>query len=255
MPKRLPKVSPPRPEVVALLQTCKESPDDDTPRLVLADWLEDHGDTARAEFIRVQCEAAQLQLAAERLDWLGRREGELLVEAGTEWTQPLIDWAAEWEWRRGMCLWATPKPEIIRNADASRFPRATQLAWVEGLRLDIFVEGRVQSIVALPQLNQLCRLRVHWGYWTGVEVASTIALALAAAPSLAQLRELHCSATAVSDEAALAIGESPHLRNLKDLYLYARPAGPAENILTRRFGERVHFKSDEPAVDLGYTFD
>jgi uncharacterized protein (TIGR02996 family) len=30
-------------------------PDDDTPRLVYADWLEEHGEPERAEFIRCQC--------------------------------------------------------------------------------------------------------------------------------------------------------------------------------------------------------
>jgi uncharacterized protein (TIGR02996 family) len=39
-----------------LLAAIRAEPDDDTPRLVLADWLDEHGDSARAEFIRVQCE-------------------------------------------------------------------------------------------------------------------------------------------------------------------------------------------------------
>src|SRR5262245_47923625 len=30
-------------------------PDDDTPRLVFADWLDEHGQHDRAEFIRLQC--------------------------------------------------------------------------------------------------------------------------------------------------------------------------------------------------------
>ena len=29
--------------------------DDDTPRLVFADWLQENGDEPRAEFIRIQC--------------------------------------------------------------------------------------------------------------------------------------------------------------------------------------------------------
>src|SRR4051812_5383520 len=37
----------------ALLAAIAEAPDDDAPRLVYADWLEEHGDDARAEFIRV----------------------------------------------------------------------------------------------------------------------------------------------------------------------------------------------------------
>lgn len=32
------------------------NPDDDVPRLIYADWLEEHGWSERAEFIRVQCE-------------------------------------------------------------------------------------------------------------------------------------------------------------------------------------------------------
>lgn len=35
-------------------------PDDDLPRLIFADWLDENGETERAEFIRVQCELARL---------------------------------------------------------------------------------------------------------------------------------------------------------------------------------------------------
>lgn len=44
----------------ALLAAIGEHPDEDTPRLVYADWLDEQGgaaNAARAEFIRVQCEA------------------------------------------------------------------------------------------------------------------------------------------------------------------------------------------------------
>jgi uncharacterized protein (TIGR02996 family) len=41
---------------VPLLHAVAETPYDDAPRLVCADWLEEHGDPDRAEFIRVQCE-------------------------------------------------------------------------------------------------------------------------------------------------------------------------------------------------------
>jgi uncharacterized protein (TIGR02996 family) len=36
------------------------SPDNDTPRLAFADWLEENGRPERAEFIRVQCELARI---------------------------------------------------------------------------------------------------------------------------------------------------------------------------------------------------
>jgi uncharacterized protein (TIGR02996 family) len=44
----------------ALMATIREQPDSDAPRLVYADWLEEHGDPLHAEFIRVQCEIHRL---------------------------------------------------------------------------------------------------------------------------------------------------------------------------------------------------
>ncbi|MCS7021457.1 MAG: TIGR02996 domain-containing protein [Gemmataceae bacterium] len=44
-----------------LRQAIAQAPDDDVPRLILADWLEEHGRTAEAEFIRVQLTIAQLE--------------------------------------------------------------------------------------------------------------------------------------------------------------------------------------------------
>ena len=43
----------------ALMSAILADPADDTPRLQLADWLEEQGDADRAEFIRVQCELAK----------------------------------------------------------------------------------------------------------------------------------------------------------------------------------------------------
>lgn len=44
------------PEYRAFLARIIASPTDDLPRLVYADWLDEHGEAERAEFIRVQCE-------------------------------------------------------------------------------------------------------------------------------------------------------------------------------------------------------
>jgi uncharacterized protein (TIGR02996 family) len=43
------------PEEAAFLAAILDDPADDTPRLVYADWLEDHDRHDRAEFIRLQC--------------------------------------------------------------------------------------------------------------------------------------------------------------------------------------------------------
>jgi len=46
-------------EYRALIAAVCAAPDDDLPRLVLADWLDEHGESERSEFIRVQVEIAK----------------------------------------------------------------------------------------------------------------------------------------------------------------------------------------------------
>ena len=41
-----------------LMGAILDAPEDDVPRLAYADWLEEHGYDARAEFIRLQCRLA-----------------------------------------------------------------------------------------------------------------------------------------------------------------------------------------------------
>src|SRR5438045_1269766 len=68
MARRAP-VTEPRAELLGLLQAAKQQPDDDSTRLVLADWLEENGtaaDAARAEFIRLQLECAHLEASSAR---------------------------------------------------------------------------------------------------------------------------------------------------------------------------------------------
>jgi uncharacterized protein (TIGR02996 family) len=55
----------PRPEVQALLRECKEQSWDDTPRMILADWMEEHGET-EAEMD----ESAQMQRLVARFPHL-----------------------------------------------------------------------------------------------------------------------------------------------------------------------------------------
>jgi uncharacterized protein (TIGR02996 family) len=55
------------PEWELLLKAVVASPDDDLPRLVAADWLDEHGEPERAEFIRVQIERAKAD--STELNW------------------------------------------------------------------------------------------------------------------------------------------------------------------------------------------
>jgi uncharacterized protein (TIGR02996 family) len=50
----------------AFLAAIVKTPEDDTPRLVSADWLEENGDPERGQFIRLQVEAARLPAGKAR---------------------------------------------------------------------------------------------------------------------------------------------------------------------------------------------
>jgi uncharacterized protein (TIGR02996 family) len=100
----------------ALLAAIRQVPDDDAPRLVYADWLDEHGDADRAEFIRLQVEIDPYRRPDSDLDrWrravidrhldrpvpadfppeihryarLARREADLLKARRWEWLAPL----------------------------------------------------------------------------------------------------------------------------------------------------------------------
>lgn len=51
----------------ALIAAILANPDEDTPRLMFADWLDEHDDSQRAEFVRVQVELNRLRAADEDL--------------------------------------------------------------------------------------------------------------------------------------------------------------------------------------------
>lgn len=97
----------------AFLQTILANPEDDTPRLVYSDWLDERGDP-RGEFIRVQCRLAMLSADDERRPPLEQQERQLLERHQDQWLgllRPLLD---GWAFRRGFL-------------DAVRVPAASYL--------------------------------------------------------------------------------------------------------------------------------
>jgi uncharacterized protein (TIGR02996 family) len=85
----------------AFLQAILDAPDDDTPRLVYADWLEEHAEPERAEFIRVQCRLARTPEGDPRRQVLEARERELL-DRQDEWLGRLRSPLLHWKFRRGL---------------------------------------------------------------------------------------------------------------------------------------------------------
>lgn len=70
----------------ALEAAIRSRPDDDLPRLVYADWLEEEGEPERALFIRLQCSASERGIAEP----VRRR---MLLEAERIWSRNYPRWA------------------------------------------------------------------------------------------------------------------------------------------------------------------
>jgi uncharacterized protein (TIGR02996 family) len=99
------------------LRAIQAAPDDDAPRLVYADWLEEHGEPERALFIRVQCELARMEKwASEQFLVLPEsREGQYL-DALRERARALLD-AHGLDWLADLAVeFSTPlRPDIFRR--------------------------------------------------------------------------------------------------------------------------------------------
>src|SRR4051794_40494225 len=80
----------------ALMRAVIDRPGDDAPRLVLADWFEDNGEPARAEFVRVQLEIARSgEGGRARLEKLAVRERELYAARTPDWYEDVPQWARQ----------------------------------------------------------------------------------------------------------------------------------------------------------------
>jgi uncharacterized protein (TIGR02996 family) len=181
------------PEVAPLLRAAKEEPEADAPRLVLADWLEDHGEAARAELIRLELEIARLAQDDPRVDALVKRQGDLLRRHKAEWLGPFLGVAADVKFRRGL-LHVTIS---CRRCSASSLHRQRVLPaweWIEGL--DLGLEGgkvlaRLESGTKGPQHWPRRPTWPSWPNWTSTATASGGgALALARSTALAGLTTL-----------------------------------------------------------------
>lgn len=115
-PKKAKKQAEPSPapmkENAALLDAILAAPEDDKPRLVYADWLQEQGDP-RAELILVQCKLGRSLLAAggrygtstgkrpEDVQELKEREVELIKRNEKAWLGSVRPFIRQWAWRRG----------------------------------------------------------------------------------------------------------------------------------------------------------
>jgi uncharacterized protein (TIGR02996 family) len=159
---------------------------DDAPRLVYADWLEQKGETERAELIRVQCELEPVRhrYELERAAALHAREDELLAERYEEHELPEAlrgrELGAELSWARGLPDTASmPARTFLQHGEQLRelYPTLRRLVLFR-------VQGQGQALAACPWLQGWPELELACWY------SDKDARAIAASPWLGSLQVL-----------------------------------------------------------------
>jgi uncharacterized protein (TIGR02996 family) len=153
----------------ALMAAIIANPDEDTPRLVFADWLQANGDKhdqARAEFIRLQIEIAKLPEKDPRRKKLSRRAEKLVREHDATWIAPLLGIEDLLRthvpdisnYARG--LWGSlfaPVQHFLLNASQRLLPDAFAAVGVE----EVLFAGstkRIEALASAPALRWVARV-------------------------------------------------------------------------------------------------
>jgi uncharacterized protein (TIGR02996 family) len=214
----------PRRELLALLKAAKEQPDDLTPRLVLADWLEEHGDEAdraRGELVRIQCRLPSRPPTAsndslEITPWvtgdeasLLRRQDELLARYAAVWFGDIRDLALDWRCKRGLLFLVVPAAKLVQKGPAA-LAGTEAWAWVEGVSASAATPRQLSRLAGCPLLESVGRLELDRKVdRAGME-------ALVGSPWFARLKRLDLADSLVPSEtlAVLASAASAGLGHL-----------------------------------------
>lgn len=156
-------------------------PDNNAPRLIYADWLEEQG-SPRGEFIRIQCELEEIdELDPGYLD-LRHRNDELLDLYGSEWANEIGEDVRRCVYRRGFVETVTVTARSFAKS-GDRLFQAFPVRWV-----------RMNYLKGTAKIWQDCEV-------------------------LQQLRFLDVSHLKIPDEDLLALLSSPYLSELRGLKL------------------------------------
>jgi uncharacterized protein (TIGR02996 family) len=223
----------------SMLRAIAANPDDDTPRLIYADLLDElggHANAARARFIRLQIETySHLDRANDADPWevagmcpepndsFERKRAEAKVLANRYHR----------EWQSELPTWCNPMFGLVRKTPANLFARGfiervTTKAKTFSLRaMELFesvpvreleLQGgstrHIPAVFECPALAQLRSLRVCWR-----NVFDDLAPALAECPWLSELIELDLSDCGLSARGAGILSRSNRLPALRVIRL------------------------------------
>lgn len=228
----------------ALLRAIIDSPDDDAARLVYADWLEEHGQSERAEFIRVQIHRENLPADDAERSPLREREREILAQHEDAWRRELprlsgVNWHRFW---RG----------FVSGADVAcwkHFRRGydslCSATPVQFLRVFSISVPQIRELLQMPLLRHLRGLGI-----TTSEMTDDGLLPFTDCPNLVKLRWLSFGGKmtgclgrreqrhVLTERGIAVLLASPHLSGLSSLtFGWYSVSDEGERLLKERFGK------------------
>jgi uncharacterized protein (TIGR02996 family) len=269
----------PTTEQLGLWAAIRANPDDDTPRLVYADWLQENGDEARAEFIRLQCAIAKLPNDRETnrkvRPAMEHRQRVLLTANRERWAEPALrlyrrnrhpaSGRIVVDFRRGF-IWglqidldgafrlttASPLLEPMEGLVITESNRlvgnakklAAVVGWEHAACFRIislrYTNDEDAYLIVRGRLSRLVELGLCDGSVTDVGAGE-----LAGWAGGANLLALNLYANRIGDVGAKALAESPHLAGLRRLDLRRNLLiRDGERALIARFGAAVLLPQD-----------
>lgn len=243
----------------ALLHAIAARPEEDTPRLMYADWLEENGEPERADFVRTQVLLARPGLPPAEKYPLVKRNVFYLTTGVRHWKDQLphvggIEWG---DFNRGLIeevqasdetpllthaadIFAVPGVHILRLSRLIGWLALAGIPELERLRALRMVSARaaaphLRTLLASAHLRNLKVLDLH-----GNAADDGVAEALADG-RFSHLTELWLGSNAIRDTGARALARSPHLGGLTVLDLRGNPhiGADARAALRARFRAAV----------------
>jgi uncharacterized protein (TIGR02996 family) len=204
-----------------LLAAAALDPLDDGVRLALSDWLEEHGDSDRAAFIRIQIERARLHWCDPRWLLLSYDEEALLNRHRRAWLDEVPEWLRPHAgFVRGLPGAASyfPVRLFLEHAgDDWTYLPLHRLHLKEGA-------GHLEALFDCPRLSRVTSIHLY------EEVGAAALQRLANSRHLDQLRELGLCFGEIDPRMARLLARSPHLGRLEQLDLAGNPTLGREGV-------------------------
>jgi len=204
------------PEQMALMLTIVDHSEDDVPRLVYADWLEENGESEHAAFIRLQVTKYRTsprdpkfaRLLQQEMDFAFREERRLRDRLPVF---PGLIWGA---FDRGFVDRLTIRGlEGVQSFSQHALKLVGETPWSE-LQIEQLREGYDLTpwldLEPIPNLRQVT-IGTGWGHWALGPLLHS--------PIMSTVRRLVIKDVWIDDATQLALHDSKQLKNLEELRL------------------------------------